>query len=102
MEDIEHRGIAKHNRRLKEVEEPFLLENGTNLTRAVNIGDNETSLGEVLDRPVDGTDSDERAAAIQDYQSALDFVVQHTSAGGIGVEFAGQCDECCHQDNLQD
>lgn len=102
MEDIEHRGIAKHNRRLKKVEEPFLFENGANLTHAVNIGETETGLGEVLDCPVDGTDSDERATAIQDYQSALDFAVQHTGAGAIGVEFAGQRDESCHQHNLQD
>lgn len=99
MQHIQQDRIGKHNRRLKDPEEPLILQNGTDV---IHVRDIQTRSREVLDGPVDRAHRDQRAAAVQDVQGPLHFPVQHAVLRAVVVELGCQGDKGRHQDELQD
>lgn len=100
MEDVEKSGIAVHEDRLKEPEEPFFLQKRTDVLD-IGIGI-QTRSCEIFNSAVDSSNGDECAARIQDEEGALDLLVQHPSSHAVVVESPGQHDEAHHQCDLHD
>lgn len=99
VEHIHHGGIAEHDRRLEDPEEPLVLEDGADV---LHMGDVEARGREVLDRAVDRAHRDERAAAVQDVQRAPHLAVEHARPGAVIMKFRRQRDEASHERQLQD
>lgn len=98
MEDIQQGRVAVHEHRFKKPEEPFLLQDWADMLD-ISVGV-QACRSEVFDSTVDGSNSDERRAGIEDDQGAFDLVVEHSTFGAIVMEPSSQGHECDHQGDL--
>lgn len=101
VKHVQHGRIGIHESSLKEPEEPLLFQHGADVLDLGLRVSVQAGGGEVLDRAIDRTDGDERAADVQDTKTALDFCIHDTSLPAIVIELGSQRDECCHQEELK-